>query len=139
MSRKIIIGVAKSDAHAVANQLITMTLREHGYRVINLGVCTPVEAFVEAFRLHPDTEAILIGSLNGHAYDDLYPLKRAKREGAITCPVIIGGNLSIGKEKDARLHDRLRGIGVDYILDGSEEILSLLAALESGNLSRIAS
>ena len=72
--RVVILGVAASDAHAVANQLIAMMLRQQGFVVVNLGVCTPLEEFAEATRAHPQAEAVLIGSLNGHAYEDLKDL-----------------------------------------------------------------
>ena len=46
--RKVILGVAASDSHAVANHLIAHSLRGLGYTVVNLGTCTPVEEFAEA-------------------------------------------------------------------------------------------
>ena len=64
----IILGVAESDAHAVANHLIAMHLREHGFDVLNLGVCTPLADFAAAHLAHPETNAVVIGSLNGKDY-----------------------------------------------------------------------
>jgi methylaspartate mutase sigma subunit len=105
MSRKVIIAVAKSDAHVVANRMIHMMLLQEGFFVINLGVCTSIEEIAESYRQHPDVAAILIGSLNGHASVDLFPLKQARLKGLINCPVVLGGNLSVGKQKDASMKD----------------------------------
>jgi methylaspartate mutase sigma subunit len=127
--RLVILGVAASDAHAVANQLIAMMLRQRGFVVINLGVCTPLEEFADAYRAYPNAEAILIGSLNGHAYEDLKALPRLRSAGELACPVIVGGNLSVGSHKGPETVDRLRALGVDHILDAADELPALLDRL----------
>ena len=127
--RVVILGVAASDAHAVANQLIAMMLRQQGFVVINLGVCTPLEEFAEAYRAHPQAEAVLIGSLNGHAYEDLKDLPQLRSTGQLACPIIVGGNLSVGSHKGPETANRLRVLGVDHILDTADELSELLNRL----------
>jgi methylaspartate mutase sigma subunit len=68
---KIVLCVAASDSHVVGNQLIAMFLRDHGFDVINLGAATSVSEMMEACRSHRDVLALVIGSMNGHAVDDL--------------------------------------------------------------------
>lgn len=138
MQRKVIIAVAKSDAHVVANRMIHMMLLQEGYDVINLGVCTSVEEIAEACRQHPDAVAVLIGSLNGHASVDLLPLKQAKLKGQIRCPVVLGGNLSVGKEKTENLKNTFHQIGVDYVLDSADQILQTLEEIENANIQNVA-
>lgn len=128
-SLKVILGVAASDAHAVANHLIAHSLRSRGFTVINLGTCTPVSEFADACRANPDAVAVVIGSLNGHAYEDLRDLPAAVKSGAIACPVIVGGNLSVGSRKDPQLYERLLGLGVDRIIEDPEHLLHHLAGL----------
>ncbi|HTQ17428.1 cobalamin-dependent protein [Mycobacterium sp.] len=127
--RVVILGVAASDAHAVANQLIAMMLRQQGFVVVNLGVCTPLEEFAEAYRAHPQAEAVLIGSLNGHAYEDLKDLPELRSAGQLACPIIVGGNLSVGSHKGPETANRLRALGVDHILDSADELPVLLNRL----------
>ncbi|MFG2757223.1 cobalamin-dependent protein [Streptomyces wuyuanensis] len=127
--RTVILGVAASDSHAVANHLIAYSLRGLGFDVVNLGTCTPVEEFAEACEQHPDAEAVVIGSLNGHVHEDLRGLDQAKRSGRITCPVVVGGNLSVGSHKDSSAHDRLYAAGVDHILSDPAELPALLDEL----------
>ncbi|MGB9226168.1 cobalamin-dependent protein [Mycobacterium sp.] len=127
--RVLILGVAASDAHAVANQLIAMMLRQEGFVVINLGVCTPLEEFAEAYRAHPQAEAVLIGSLNGHAYEDLKGLPQLRSAGQLACPIIVGGNLSVGSHKGPEAANRLRALGVDHILEDPHELPALLDQL----------
>lgn len=131
MQRLVILGVAESDAHAVANQLIAHLLRASGFTVVNLGVCTPLADFAAACSRHPEAEAVIIGSLNGHAMQDLEGLPDFRRSGAISCPVIVGGNLSVGSHKGADLGDRLRRRGVDHIADDISELLPLLDTLRA--------
>ncbi|MCP3819177.1 cobalamin-dependent protein [Streptomyces sp. A3M-1-3] len=129
--RTVILGVAASDSHAVANHLIAYSLRGLGFDVVNLGTCTPVEEFAEACAQYPDAEAVVIGSLNGHVHEDLRGLDRAKQSGRITCPVVVGGNLSVGSHKDASSLDRLYATGVDHILSDPAELPALLDELRA--------
>nr|WP_202512191.1 cobalamin-dependent protein [Streptomyces sp. SID3343] len=129
--RTVILGVAASDAHAVANHLIARTLRDRGYHVVNLGVNTSVAEFVEACAEHPDAEAVIIGSLNGHAHEDLRELPAIRAAGLITCPVILGGNLSVGSHKSPRDLERLFTLGVDVVLEDAAELPGTLDRLRS--------
>jgi methylaspartate mutase sigma subunit len=129
MQPAVILGVAASDAHAVANQLIAHYLRAYGYRVINLGTCTPVAEFADALDEHHDTIAVIVGSLNGHAYEDLHDLAATRAAGRLQCPVIVGGNLSVGSRKDTADIKRLFNLGVDYILSDIRQLPSLLDSL----------
>lgn len=129
----IILGVAESDAHVVANKLIEYELRLSGYKVINVGACTPIDEFVDAFRANPEADAIVIGSLNGHAYEDLKRLEEAKRDLLITCPVIVGGNLGVTREQAVRTKQKLLSLGVDHVLDDASEIPSVLRNLPKRN------
>ena len=128
-SKLVILGVAASDSHAVANHLIAHVLRSRGYTVINLGTCTPVSEFADACGRHPEAEALLIGSLNGHIHEDLHDLADAKAAGLITCPVIVGGNLSVGSTKETASIQRLYQLGVDHVLDHPDELFPLLERL----------
>lgn len=128
-TRVVIIGVAASDSHAVANQLIAYGLRELGFTVVNLGTCTSVSEFAEACARHPAAEAVLVGSLNGQVHEDLADLPAARKSGAIPVPVIVGGNLSVGSHKDDSAHGRLYALGVDRILASPDELPGVLDEL----------
>jgi methylaspartate mutase sigma subunit len=130
MPRLVIMGVAESDAHAVANHLIAMQLREHGFTVLNLGVCTPLTEFAAALQSSPSAEAVIIGSLNGHALADLAELPKLRAAGLLACPVIVGGNLSVGSQKTESQQSRLLGLGVDYIIGDPAELPLLLDLLK---------
>jgi methylaspartate mutase sigma subunit len=132
-SKTIILGVTASDAHVVANKLIEKLLLDHGFDVVNLGACTTVGEFCEAYTNNKPALAIVIGSLNGHAVNDVTGLKLAKRYHNITCPVIMGGNLSVGSQKDGTTVNTLYQLGVDSILDSPQELLEFLQNLVEQN------
>ncbi|MEV0567595.1 cobalamin-dependent protein [Dactylosporangium sp. NPDC050588] len=139
MQRLVILGVAHSDAHAVANHLIAMQLREYGFTVVNLGVCTPLADFAAALEANPTAEAVVIGSLNGHAYADLADLPALRAAGRLRCPVVLGGNLTVGSHKSAGGIERLRGLGVDHILENPFELPVVLDLIrEAATAGRVA-
>ncbi|MEW2380059.1 cobalamin-dependent protein [Micromonospora sp. NPDC047812] len=127
--RTVILCVAASDSHVVANHLIAYLLRSHGFKVVNLGACTTVSDICDALRRWPEAEAVLVGSLNGHARQDLADLPEAKDRGAITCPVIVGGNLSITGDGDISKDAALYALGVDHILRDPSTIPAVLDRL----------
>ncbi|MEV0531041.1 cobalamin-dependent protein [Kitasatospora sp. NPDC050463] len=127
--RLVILGVAASDSHAVANHLIAHALRADGFTVVNLGTCTPVAEFADACERHPQAEAVLIGSLNGQIHEDLHDLADAKRSGRVHCPVLVGGNLSVGSVKDEASVARLYDLGVDRVLTSAADLVPTLDAL----------
>ncbi|MBC3842192.1 methylaspartate mutase [Streptacidiphilus sp. 4-A2] len=130
-TRTVILGVAASDAHVVANQLIAHSLRAQGFTVVNVGACTSVAEFADAYSWHPEAEAVIIGSLNGHAYEDLQDLPAARAQGLLDCPVILGGNLSVGSHKDASDAERFRALGVDAVLSDPELLPATLDQLRT--------
>jgi methylaspartate mutase sigma subunit len=129
----VILGVAASDTHVVANHLIAHMLRENGYEVVNLGACTPLQDFMDAHKQNPDALAIVIGSLNGHAKDDLRGLLELRQQYGIRCPVILGGNLSVGSQKELGLEDSFKTLGVDIVLNQPELLAQQLLSLSSTN------
>ncbi|MDW4909334.1 cobalamin-dependent protein [Streptomyces sp. ADMS] len=130
-TRTVILGVAASDSHVVANHLIAHALRAEGFQVVNLGACTSVAEFAEAHGEHPEAEAVIIGSLNGHAHGDLQDLPAARAAGRLGCPVILGGNLSVGSYKGAADHERLYALGVDVVLSDLDELPAALDELRA--------
>ncbi|WP_253779807.1 cobalamin-dependent protein [Goodfellowiella coeruleoviolacea] len=130
--RVVVLGVAESDAHAVANRLIEFQLRELGFAVVNLGVCTPLADFADAVAAHPQARAVVIGSVNGHAVADLRDLPALRGAGRLPCPVVVGGNLTIDPADRPEAKRQLLALGVDHVLDDLTELAPLLLAPPDG-------
>lgn len=129
---EIIIAMTESDAHVVANKLLEVHLQEQGYKIINLGACTPLREVAETAGANAP-QAIVLGSQNGHALEDISGLMSLKQEFNINCPVILGGNLSVGAEKSDDLQRKLNLAGVDFICKDFEDLSALLEELAQFN------
>jgi methylaspartate mutase sigma subunit len=125
----IVLGVAASDAHVVANHLIAMYLRRLGFAVVNLGACTPTEDFMRAASHCDELVAVVIGSLNGHALDDLADLPQLKSQYGVTAPIVVGGNLSVGAIKSDEVFEKLTALGVDSILAHPSQLVGALRSM----------
>jgi methylaspartate mutase sigma subunit len=132
---KIILCVAASDAHVVGNHMIAMFLRDNGVDVINLGAATPIEEMMEAYQMNQDVLAIVIGSMNGHAVDDLAGLGNAKRDYQVRCPIFLGGNLSVGSQKTSREIESMLNDGVSEIVRDPERLLMMLKKLAKKSIA----
>ena len=67
--KTVVIGVIGADVHAVGNKIIDYVLTEHGYNVVNVGVLSTQEDFINA-AIETDAKAILVSSLYGHGEMD---------------------------------------------------------------------
>ena len=74
--KKVLLCVAESDTHVVANKLIEKLLIENGIEVINLGPCTSLIELAKAYESVGNVDLIAIGSLNGHALEYISSGKR---------------------------------------------------------------
>ena len=122
--KSILIGMTESDCHTVAIYLFELFLIEQGYDVVNLGACVSLERMYEmAEKL--DVGAIVFGAQNGHAYDDLWNLEWFKKRSAVSCPVFLGGNITVGASKDCDVGAAFRSLGVDHVILSFEDFLAL--------------
>ena len=136
MESLVVLGVAESDCHAVANQMIASYLRNLGFDVVNLGVCTSVECFMQAYQTYPVALAIAIGSLNGHAMEDLKDLGALKEAYQVTCPIFLGGNLAIRGLDVLDVESRFLSLGVTAIMKSPQILAEHLEMLRAERLLR---
>ncbi|RDU94557.1 cobalamin-dependent protein [Trinickia dinghuensis] len=125
---RLVIGMTESDCHTVSIYLFKLFLEEHGIAVLNLGACVSLDRMFSAARDYT-AQAIVFGAQNGHAYDDLIGLRQCRERYALACPVFLGGNLTVGAEKDRDIDEIFREIGVDYLVSDFESFLSIFQYL----------
>jgi methylaspartate mutase sigma subunit len=123
MNKKtIVIGVIGADAHAVGNKIIDLTLRNHGFEVVNLGVMVSQEEFIEA-AIETNADAILVSSLYGHGEIDCMGLRQKCEEaGLVNMPLFVGGNLVVGKQEFEDVKQRFLNMGFDFVYPPSTPI-----------------
>jgi methylaspartate mutase sigma subunit len=129
MPRTAILGVIGSDAHVVGITILEQALSAAGFDVVNLGVQTSQEDFVEAADEH-DAAAVLVSSLYGHAEQDCRGLHDRIRAAELDVVTYVGGNLAVGQDDLPATRELFRSMGFDRVFgpeDGAQEAIAALA------------
>ena len=87
---KFLIATVKGDVHDIGKNLVDIILTNNGYEVINLGIKQPVEAIIEAQRLH-NADCIAMSGLLVKSTAFMKDNLAAFNEAGIDVPVILGG------------------------------------------------
>ncbi|HEX2962226.1 MAG TPA: corrinoid protein [Ignavibacteriales bacterium] len=86
----VIIGTVKGDMHDIGKNLVGMILEGGGFEVIDLGINTPVEKFVQKAKEHP-TAVIGMSALLTTTIGNMKLVVEALRSEGLSNKVIIGG------------------------------------------------
>jgi len=117
--KTIVMGVIGADIHVVGNKVIAYALEEAGFEVVNLGIFTSQEDFINAAK-ETDAAVILVSSLYGHGELDCKGLKEKCLEtGLDKVKLYIGGNLVVGKHDWQEVETKFKAMGFDRV--GSEK------------------
>jgi methylaspartate mutase sigma subunit len=117
---EVVVTSLSSDAHTWNLVYLELLLEELGCEVVNLGACTPDDVIIrECEKRRPDL--LVIGSLNGHGYQDGMRLIAAFRESPALAlvPVVIGGKLDVTGGADGAATARLLAAGFDAVFDAA--------------------
>jgi methylaspartate mutase sigma subunit len=115
MKKTIVIGVIGSDCHAVGNKILEHAFTEAGFNVINIGVLSPQEDFINA-AIETNAEAILVSSLYGHGELDCRGLREKCDEAGLKGILLyVGGNLVVGKQDWESVKQRFHDMGFDRV------------------------
>ncbi|WP_101294899.1 methylaspartate mutase subunit S [Halegenticoccus soli] len=129
MPRTVILGVIGSDAHVVGITILEQAFDAAGFDVVNLGVQTSQEEFVEA-ALARDAEAVLVSSLYGHAAQDCRGFhERLAEAGLGDLTTYIGGNLAVGQDDPEETRERFEAMGFTRVFDSETEPEEAIEAL----------
>ncbi|MDO5690248.1 MAG: methylaspartate mutase subunit S [Tissierellia bacterium] len=112
---KLVLGVIGSDCHAVGNKIMDYTLTEAGYEVINIGVLSPQEDFINA-AVETNADAILVSSLYGQGELDCRGLReKCDEAGLKDIKLYVGGNIVVGKQDFDEVRVRFENMGFDHV------------------------
>ncbi|HMQ71860.1 MAG TPA: methylaspartate mutase subunit S [Rubrivivax sp.] len=111
----VITGTVGSDAHVIGTKILSRALREAGFNVVELGILTPPEEFIQA-AVETDADAILMSSLYGMAETDVQGFKDKCIEAGIDHVLLyIGGILGVGKHDFADDEVKFKKLGFDRV------------------------
>lgn len=113
--KTIVLGVIGSDCHAVGNTILDYTLNRAGFKVVNIGVLSPQEDFINA-AVETNADAILVSSLYGHGEIDARGMREAVKEAGIDDILLyIGGNIVVGKQSWEEVYETFKDMGFDQV------------------------
>lgn len=113
--KKLVLGVIGADCHAVGNKILDYALTEAGFEVINIGVLSPQEDFINA-AVETNADAIIVSSLYGHGEIDCRGLREKCDEAGLKGILIyVGGNIVVGKQDWNEVYNRFKAMGFDRV------------------------
>ena len=109
----LIIGVIGADVHAVGNKILYHAFTEAGFEVVNLGVMGSQEEYIAA-AIEANADAIVVSSLYGQGELDCRGMREKCDEAGLKgIPLLVGGNIVIGKQKFEDVEKRFKEMGFD--------------------------
>ena len=125
----VVIGVIGADVHAVGNKIIDYVLSENNYNVVNIGVLSSQEDFINA-AIETDAKAILVSSLYGHGEMDCKFFKEKCEEAGLGhVKLYVGGNIVVGKQDFLEVEKRFKDMGFDRVYPPGTKIEDCLEDL----------
>lgn len=111
----VVLGVIGADVHAIGNQILEHALRDAGFKVVNIGVMSSQQEFINA-AIETDADSIWVSSLYGHGEMDCRGLRQKCIEAGIGDILIyVGGNLVIGKQEWEKTKKLFLDMGFDRV------------------------
>lgn len=127
--KTIVIGVIGADVHAVGNRVIEYTLTNNGYNVVNVGVLSTQEDFINA-AIESAADLIMVSSLYGHGEIDCRGFKEKLIEAGLSEVLLyVGGNIVVGEQDFFDVKKRFEKMGFDRVFPPGftiEEALNIL-------------
>ncbi|MFD3155657.1 methylaspartate mutase subunit S [Haloimpatiens sp. FM7330] len=133
--KTVVIGVIGSDCHAVGNKIIDYALTEAGFNVINVGVLSPQEDFINA-AVETSADAILVSSLYGHGEIDCRGLREKCDEAGLDgIRLYVGGNIVVGKQDWDKVEQRFKAMGFNRVYPPGTDIEITIGDIEKDLLN----
>ena len=113
--KTIVIGVIRADVHAVGNKIIEYVLTNAGYKVVNVGVLSSQEDFINA-AVETNADMILVSSLYGQGEIDCRGMREKCVEAGIGDIIMyVGGNIVVGKQNFEDVEKRFKAMGFNRV------------------------
>lgn len=113
--KTLVLGVIGSDCHAVGNKILDYSLSEAGFKVVNIGVLSPQEDFINA-AIETNADAILVSSLYGHGEIDCRGIREKCDEAGLNNIILyVGGNIVVGKQNWSEVQGKFMDMGFNRV------------------------
>ncbi|MGO1468980.1 MAG: methylaspartate mutase subunit S [Tissierella sp.] len=113
--KTLVLGVIGSDCHAVGNKILDYSLSDAGFNVVNIGVLSPQEDFINA-AIETNADAIFVSSLYGHGEIDCRGMRQNCEESGLKDILLyVGGNIVVGKQDWHEVKEKFEDMGFDRV------------------------
>jgi methylaspartate mutase sigma subunit len=113
--KTVVLGVIGSDVHAVGNTILDYSLTNAGFNVVNIGVLSSQEDFINA-AIETNADAIWVSSLYGHGEIDCRGMRENCEEAGLKDILLyVGGNIVVGKQDWDVVHKTFKDMGFDRV------------------------
>lgn len=130
-SATVLTGTVGMDAHVIGTKIISRALREEGFNVVELGILTPPEEFIQA-AVETNADAMLMSSLYGMAELDLRGFKEKCIEAGLDDVLLyIGGILGVGRHDFAEDEKKFKAMGFDRVYPPEADIKAAIEDLKA--------
>ena len=110
--KTVVLGVIGSDVHAVGNTILDYSLTNAGFNVVNIGVLSSQEDFINA-AIETNADAIWVSSLYGHGEIDCRGMRENCEEAGLKDILLyVGGNIVV-VNRTGILYKTFKDIGFD--------------------------
>ena len=128
--KTIVIGVIGADVHAVGNKIIEYTLTKEGFNVVNVGVLSSQEDFINA-AIETSASLILVSSLYGHGELDCRGMREKCEEAGLDHILLyVGGNIVVGKQDFDEVESRFKSMGFNRVYPPGVKIDDVLDTIK---------
>ena len=128
--KTIVIGVIGADVHAVGNKIIEYTLTKEGFNVVNVGVLSSQEDFINA-AIETSASLILVSSLYGHGELDCRGMREKCEEAGLDDILLyVGGNIVVGKQDFDEVEKRFKSMGFNRVYPPGVKIDDVLDTIK---------
>jgi 5-methyltetrahydrofolate--homocysteine methyltransferase len=118
----VMLATVRGDVHDIGKNIVALMLRNHGYRVMDLGKDVPATAIVDAMKQHHPDMVGLSALMTTTMVNMREVIELSEKEGT-ACPFIVGG--AVVTESYAS------SIGAAYAKDGVEAVRVVERLLKS--------
>jgi len=109
----VVMATVKGDIHDIGKNIVVLLLKNHGFRVIDLGKDVPTETILETIKTEKPDVVGLSALMTTTMVSMKTAIEQAGKEG-LNCPFLIGGAVVTRSYADA--------IGAAYARDGVEAV-----------------
>jgi methylaspartate mutase S subunit len=125
----VITGTLGMDAHVIGTKVLSRTLRDAGFNVVELGIQVSAEEFIKVAQ-ETNADAILMSSLYGMAELDLEGFKEKYMEAGLEDVVFyIGGALKVGRHDFKEDVEKFKKLGFDRVYPPEVDLQSAIKDL----------